>query len=134
MEASTRIMWSDPCRIAYEGVVETFEKLAESHRLFIVSNSESGYPQLCMEKLGISHLFQGHLCYGDTHTEKGETIKTLMARHGIGSAAYIGDTQGDCQAAAEANIPFIFAAYGFGEPRRYDERIEKISDLLALEL
>ncbi len=122
----------NPCQIGYPGIKQTLEALAKTHRLFIVSNANQGYPELCMEKLGLSHLFEGHLCFGDTGTVKGETIKTLMKRHNIGSAAYIGDTQSDADAAALAGIPFIWASYGFGTPASCDEKITAPADLLEL--
>ena len=125
-------MHTDPCNIGYPGVRETLEQLARKYRLFIVSNSERGYPELCMEKLGLTPYIEGHLCYGDTGTTKGQTIRTLIDRHNIGSCVYIGDTQGDYEATLEAGVPFIWASYGFGTPAVYDAKIEKIEDLLTL--
>ena len=127
-----RLLHESPCKVGYPRVRETLEALAKDHRLFIVSNSEQGYPELCMEKLGLSDLFEDHLCFGDTHTPKGQTIRTMMERHGLQSPAYIGDTQGDYEATVDAGIPFIWASYGFGTPERYDAKIETISDLLSL--
>lgn len=121
-----------PCDFGYPNVKQTMERLSKKHRLFIVSNSQCGYPDICIEKLGLTGLIEGHLCFGDTGTEKGETIRRLMKEHKIQSAAYIGDTQGDLDAAAAAGIPFIFASYGFGNPTHWDAKIEKIEDLLAL--
>ena len=69
---------------------------------------------------------------GDTGTEKGETIKRLMGQHDITSAVYIGDTQGDLEAARKAGIPFIFAAYGFGDPEEWEAKIEAPAQLEAL--
>ena len=85
-----------------------------------------------MEKLGLTPYIQGHLCFGDTGTEKGETIRRLMEAHGITSAAYIGDTQGDLDAARQAGIPFVFAAYGFGNPESWEAKIETPEQLLQL--
>ena len=82
-----------------------------------------------MEKLGIGHLIEGHLCFGDTGTEKGQTILELMRRHHIDDAVYIGDTQGDYEATVVAGIPFIWAAYGFGNPSAADATICQICDL-----
>ena len=124
METENRYLAENECRIGYAFVKETLEELAKEYRLFIVSNAQCGYPELCMEKLGISHLFEGHLCFGDTGTEKGQTILALMDRHGITDAVYIGDTQGDYEATLVAGIPFIWAAYGFGAPRGYAARLE----------
>ena len=121
-----------PCKIAFPGVEETLEKLAKKYRLFIVSNSEQGYPELCMEKLGIAHLFSGHLCFGDTRTCKGETILRLMNDHGITSACYIGDTQGDADASKLANLPFVYCAFGFGQVDGFWHKIDKFEDLLNI--
>ena len=132
MDREQKYMVLQPCDIGYPNVRETLEKLAERYRLFIVSNSERGYPELCMEKLGLTPYIEGHLCYGDTGTTKGQTIRTLIDRHTIGSCVYIGDTQGDYEATLEAGIPFIWASYGFGTPTGYDAKIEKIEDLLTL--
>ena len=130
MDTENRYLSENECKIGYEGVKETLELLAKDYRLFIVSNAQCGYPELCMEKLGIGHLIEGHLCYGDTGTEKGETILTLMRRHHIEDAVYIGDTQGDYEATLVADIPFIWAAYGFGSPEGAAGRITDIRQLL----
>ena len=129
MDTENRYLAENECRIGYTGVKETLEQLKQEYRLFIVSNAQCGYPELCMEKLGLTHLFEGHLCYGDTGTEKGETILELMRRHNITSAAYIGDTQGDYEATQVADIPFIWAAYGFGDPAGAAGRITDIRQL-----
>ena len=129
METENRYLAENECRIGYEGVKETLEALSKSYRLFIVSNAQCGYPELCMEKLGLNDLIEGHLCYGDTGTEKGQTILELMRRHNIASAAYIGDTQGDYEATVEAGVPFLWAAYGFGAPEHYACRLDDIRQL-----
>ena len=130
MKSEDAYLHSHPCdTIAYHGVVETLKALAEKHRLFIVSNAQCGYPELCIQKLGISQLIEGHLCFGDTGTEKGYTILELMRRHGISSAVYIGDTQGDYEATVAAEIPFVWAAYGFGSPEGFAARVDDIRQL-----
>ena len=134
MAAEESYMKDDPCDVGYPGVKETLEALSKKHRLFIVSNSQKGYPELCMEKLGISSLFQGHLCYGDTGTEKGLTIRTLMDKHHITDALYIGDTLADQQAADLAGIGFIWCSYGFGKPEHFNAKIDSFPQLLELEL
>ena len=134
MAAEESYMKDDPCQVGYPGVKETLEALSKNHRLFIVSNSQKGYPELCMEKLGISSLFQGHLCYGDTGTEKGLTIRTLMDKHHITDAVYIGDTLADQQAADLAGIGFVWCSYGFGKPEHFDAKIDSFPQLLELEL
>lgn len=122
----------DPCYVDYPGVRENMAKLAENHRLFIVSNCEKGYPELCMEKLGIGKYIQDHLCYGDTGTSKGKIILTLMARNNIKSAIYIDDTQGDYAATVEAGLPFVWCTHGFGIPEGYAAKVDNFAELLNL--
>lgn len=132
METENRYLHENECNIDYPGVKETIRALAKKYRLFIVSNSQSGYPELCIEKLGLGDHITAHKCFGDTGTEKGETIRRLMQEQGIENAVYIGDTQGDLEAAEAAGIGFIFASYGFGQPERWDLKIDKFEDLLTV--
>ena len=132
MAMEDRVLAQDPCNIGYPGVKETIEKLAKQYRLFIVSNSQKGYPELCMEKMGLEPYIQGHLCYGDTGTSKGQTILRLMREHNIENCAYVGDTQGDYEATVEAGVPFIWATYGFGVPGGYEAKIDTFDQLLTL--
>lgn len=132
METENRYLMENPCHIGYPHIREVLEELAKNHRLFIVSNSQKGYPELSMEKLGLTAYITGHLCFGDTGTSKGKTIRTLMERYGIEDCAYIGDTQGDYEATVEAGVPFLWAAYGFGVPQGYAGKIESPEQLLTL--
>lgn len=132
MDTENRYLYENPCNIGYPGVRQTVAELAKKHRLFIVSNSQCGYPELCIDKLGLTDYIEGHLCFGDTGTGKGQTLRTMMERYGIKSCAYIGDTQGDYEATLEAGIPFIWAAYGFGVPAGFSEKIERFEDLLSI--
>lgn len=133
MARENEFLKNDPCRVGYPEVAETLRDLSENHRLFIVSNSQRGYPELCMEKLGIAPCISAHLCFGDTGTSKGQTIRRLMARENVVSAAYVGDTQGDLEAAEEAGLPFLWASYGFGTVTRFSEKLTQFSDLLELD-
>lgn len=132
MESEEQLLYRDPCRIGYPEVRQILEALAKDHRLFIVSNSQTGYPELCMDKLGLTDLISGTLCFGDTGTEKGQTILTLMKKHHITSCAYIGDTQGDYEATRVAGIPFVWAAYGFGTPDGFDAKADSFRQLLSI--
>ena len=132
MKTENDYLFANECRIGYPKVKETLENLAKKHRLFIVSNSQCGYPELCMDKLGISHLFEGHMCFGDTGTCKGETIKRLMEKHGIRSACYIGDTQGDLDASDYAGLPFVYCTYGFGQVTHYWKSVDAFEEIAAI--
>ena len=135
MEWEHRFLENDPCdTIAYPKVKETIAKLAENHNLYIVSNSQKGYPELCMDKLGLEPYIKDHLCFGDTGTSKGKTIRKLMERNGIPAddVIYIGDTQGDYEATLEADVPFIWCTFGFGVPEGYESKIDAFEELLNL--
>lgn len=60
---------------------------------------------------------------------KGESNKILIARNHLQNPVYVGDTAGDYQSAIDARIPFIYAAYGFGEVRDCDYKIQSIREL-----
>ncbi|MBQ2854509.1 MAG: HAD family hydrolase [Oscillospiraceae bacterium] len=132
MATENRYLEENPCRIGYPGIRETVAELAKQYRLFIVSNSQQGYPELCMEKLGLTEYIEGHLCFGDTGTSKGKTIRTLMEKYNIGACAYVGDTQGDYEATLEAEVPFIWCTYGFGVPAGYAAKVDSFAQLLKL--
>ena len=46
---------------------------------------------------------------------KADNIKELVKRNGLKNPVYIGDTEGDRIACEEAGVPFVHAAYGFGD-------------------
>ena len=132
MKTENDYLFENECNIGYPKIKETMAELSRNHRLFIVSNAQCGYPELCIDKLGLNEYIQGHMCFGDTGTSKGKTIRTLMAKHGIENCIYIGDTQGDYEATVEADIPFLWCTYGFGTPEGYEMKIDAFEDLLKL--
>ena len=132
MDTENKYLFENECRIGYPGILETVKELSKTYRLFIVSNSQCGYPELCISKLGLTPYIEGHLCFGDTGTSKGQTIRTLTEKHGIKSCAYVGDTQGDYVATKDAGIDFIWADYGFGKPESCQATIHSFKELLNL--
>lgn len=106
---------------------ETLARLKEAgFRLFIVSNCQLGYIENFLPLLE-EGTFEDHMCWGDTHAEKAVTIRTLMEKHGIEKAIYVGDTAGDETASRRAGIPFFFASYGFGKAQSPDVSLEAFS-------
>ena len=118
--------------IIFEGVVETIKELAKKHPVCIVSNCEAGYIELVMDKLGIKDCITDFECPGYSGLGKGDNIKLVMERNGYEDIIYVGDTQGDYEAARKAGVPFVFCQYGFGKPEGYEYSVEKFSDLLTL--
>ena len=66
---------------------------------------------------------------GRTNLTKGENIKLVMERNGIDNALYLGDTIGDQIAAKDAEIPFVFASYGFGTTENPEYTISSFDEL-----
>ena len=118
--------------LLYPAVVETIKELAQRHRLFIVSNCQTGYIELFMKKAGVEAYIEDWECFGDTGKVKGENIRLLMERNKLIEAVYVGDTQGDYEATQLARIPFIFAQYGFGSVENPAQAIECFEELLPL--
>lgn len=118
--------------ILYPDLVETLSALAKRVPLFIVSNCQSGYIEAFLAYYGLESLFTDIECYGNTGREKSYSIRLLAERNGLDHFWYVGDTQGDYDATAEAGGSFIFAAYGFGTVREETPRIGKFSDLLQM--
>lgn len=116
----------------YPYVIETLHKLSTFYPLFIVSNCQDGYIQLFLRKYQIGYLFQDFECWGRTGASKGENIRRLMQRNDLHSAVYIGDTRGDEEAARVAGIPYIHAAYGFGEALDPQESIKEFKELVEV--
>jgi phosphoglycolate phosphatase len=120
--------------LLFPEVKETLAKLSESSRLFIVSNCQSGYIELFMEKAGVEKYITDYECFGNTGKSKGENIKLVMERNHLNDVIYVGDTQGDYEATVFAGIPFVFAKYGFGRVKIENcyRAIGEIKELLNL--
>ncbi len=97
---------------------------------YIVSNCECGYIEAMMDVTGLKELVSGHLCAGDTLTDKAGTMRILIEEKGIQSPVYVGDTLGDYHSTKEVGIPFVFAAYGFGNVPSPDAVIRHPLELL----
>lgn len=130
-ESEEETLKKNPGKV-FEGVVETIRQLSKKYKICIVSNCQAGYIELTMKAIGIEAYITDFECPGYTGLSKGENCKLVMERNGFTSAVYVGDTQGDADAAAFAEIPFVFCEYGFGEVKKYDYSIKKFPELLEL--
>lgn len=118
--------------LLYPGVADTIRKLSRILPLFIVSNCQSGYIELFLEKSGLASCITDFECPGNTGLGKGPNIRLVMERNRLKYPVYVGDIEGDRRASAEAGIPFCHASYGFGSVENPDYVIQKFSDLLTL--
>ena len=115
----------------YPYLKETMEQLSREYTLAIVSNCQAGYIEVFLDTIGVGEYIADHECFA-TGLPKGENIKLVMERNGIDRAVYLGDTQGDLNAADLTDIPFIYAAYGFGSVDRETARINSLTELPEL--
>lgn len=100
--------------ILYPRLEETLAQLAGSYKLFIVSNCVEGYIQAFFAAHGLGKYFTDFEYPGRTGKAKAENITSVVKRNNLKRPVYVGDTQGDYDAATAAGVPFIHAAYGFG--------------------
>ena len=100
--------------VLYPELENTLIILKEKYTLYVVSNCQKGYIEAFLEYYGFGKYFDDIECYGNNLLEKGDNIALVVRRNGLEKAYYVGDIQGDCNAADKAGIPFIHAAYGFG--------------------
>jgi len=116
----------------FEGLENVLKELISmGYKLYIVSNCQDGYIAAFLEHYGFEKYFSDYECIGHTGKSKGKNIKAVIERNRFKKSIYIGDTQGDCDGATEAGVPFIFAEYGFGNPMKYFDKLERITDLTA---
>ena len=120
--------------ITYDGVVESIKEITKSIPVFIVSNCQSGYIEVVMEKNSIADFITDFECFGNNGFSKDKNISLIAQRNGLKTPVYVGDTQGDYEACQKAGLPFIWAAYGFGRPEddNYFAKLEKFDQLLTL--
>ena len=116
----------------YPLVEETLRTLHRQYSLYIVSNCQDGYIPCFLEAHGLAPLFADWECSGHTGKSKGENIRMVIERNRLDRAVYLGDTLGDQRAAEEAGIPFLHAAYGFGQPDKPVPSLKAFSDLPSL--
>ena len=85
-----------------------------------------------MEVSGFEKYFSGHLSFGETELPKWDNIRLMCERLGLKHPIYVGDTQGDADAAERAGVAFAHAQYGFGTVERADHVIVSPGELVSL--
>jgi phosphoglycolate phosphatase len=115
----------------YPGIEQIIKELYKNYKLFIVSNCQEGYIQCFfkahpyLEKYFIDYEYPGR-----SGKAKADNIKLVIERNNLKNPVYVGDTAGDANAAKEANVPFIYARYGFGQVDEYMDVIDSPLELL----
>lgn len=114
-----------------EGLEETLIELKKDYKLYIVSNCQEGYIQVFLETHKMWDYFDGFICAGDSGMSKGQNNLLLMRRENLKNPVYVGDTQGDMNSAIEADIPFVFCRFGFGDVS-CEHNIDSLKELPVL--
>lgn len=113
-----------------KGLEEMLLRLKEKgYHLFIVSNCQTGYIEVFLEYHKLGQYFDDFESFGRTGRPKGENIRLVTERSHLEQALYVGDTQGDYDAAMEAGLPFIHARTGYGTVNVPVPYITKLSEL-----
>lgn len=118
--------------VLFDGMEETLKNLSKDFKLYIVSNCQPGYIETFLGYHQLEKYFCDFQWSGRECVPKSENIKAVIKRNGFNSSIYVGDTQGDADAAYGAGVPFIFAEFGFGNVKKYDYCISKFSDILKI--
>lgn len=114
----------------FDGLEDALDALSCS--CMIVSNCQSGYIEAFLAAHRLEARFADHECSGRTGLSKGENIRLILERNGVGRAIYVGDTASDQAAARYAGLPFVHAAYGFGAVEGADGIIRSLRELPKL--
>jgi phosphoglycolate phosphatase len=114
----------------YAGVRDGLLELAREFPLFIVSNCQAGYIGLFLRFSGLTNAFRDFECWGNTGRPKPDNLRAVIERNRLQKPWFIGDAVGDREAAAACNVPFVHAAYGYGEVEREDLKLREFADLL----
>ena len=115
--------------VLFEGTEEVLDKLSKDFKLYIVSNCQPGYIETFLGYHKLEKYFCDFQWAGRECVPKSENIKAVMKRNGLEKSIYIGDTQGDADAAYGAGVPFIFAEFGFGSVEKCDYTIKSFYDI-----
>ncbi|MCZ6531811.1 MAG: HAD family hydrolase [SAR324 cluster bacterium] len=113
------------------GVEEALPALQDAYPLLIVSNCQSWYLEAFLSGSGLGGFFSGWECHGTSGLPKARNIALVAERHGLQRPVYVGDTATDQQAAREAGVAFLFAAWGFGEPEGECTAFSSFAELAA---
>jgi phosphoglycolate phosphatase len=113
----------------YPNVLEGIKALRLVKNLYIVSNCQTGYIETFIKVNNLEEVILDWACYGDIFAPKAENIKRLMTRNNITKEIYIGDTQGDKDAAKANDLPFVYCSYGFGTVDGSDYNISDFSEI-----
>lgn len=100
----------------YDGVESGLKRLYNKYNLYIVSNTGNiEYIDAFLDAHNVRKYFKDYIGASSINLSKSDAIKKIIQENNIDKAIYVGDTVYDFDAAIKANIPFVWARYGFGK-------------------
>jgi phosphoglycolate phosphatase len=102
--------------VPYEGIVETLAVVARRGPMAVLTNKPLGPSIGVLEALGLRGFFK-RIIGGDSDYGRKPHPAGLLALQALAPGdqlVMIGDSPADCQVATAADVPFVFARYGFG--------------------
>lgn len=115
--------------ILYPHLEEVLADLSKDYFLAIVSNCQSGYIEAFLRYHKLEQYFDDIECFGNTKQEKDANIRLVVERNHLETAVYVGDVLGDYRSAMKAELPFIWAEYGFGNVLQAQYKIQALTQL-----
>ena len=114
----------------YKNVKETIKRLKKDYDLYIVSNTaHKEYIESFLISSDLKEYFKDYIAASELNISKADAINKLTKQYNIEKSVYGGDTKKDLESAQEAQIPFIYAKYGFGKDLKVQYYINDISEL-----
>ena len=98
--------------------------------MYIVSNTaQKEYIESFLISSDLKEYFKDYIAASELNISKADAIKKLTKQYNIKKSVYVGDTKKDLESAQEAQIPFIYAKYGFEKDLKVQYYINDISEL-----
>ena len=117
----------------YDGVKDTLKILSKKYNLYIVSNTANNeYIDAFLDSNNVRDYFKDYIAASSINISKSDAIKKIIDDNKIGRAIYVGDTIYDQEASKNANIPFIWAKYGFGKNVCAEYSINNFSEIISV--
>jgi phosphoglycolate phosphatase len=121
--------------VLYDGLKELLQQLFEKGiKLFIVTNKREKATRLITNYLEIDHFFSGYYCSDskENYTSKSDIVKDVLEVEKLDSSksVLVGDTEQDQISAQHNNIPFVYAAYGYGNLQKIERTVQTPLEIL----
>ncbi len=116
----------------YDGLISLLKEIKDKgHKLCIATMKTRGQVEKLLDSFKISGLFDiVETAKDEGGYTKADMLNSINNRVADSEFLFVGDTNGDYKAALKADMPFIYAGYGYGEIPDYEGmKINGLQDL-----